>query len=42
MWQKTREITRYDERNEPEPENTGMERHGDIMERLKSQCKCPT
>jgi hypothetical protein len=35
MWQKTREIARYDERDELEQGNTGMKRHGDIMERVK-------
>ena len=35
MWQKTREIARYDERDEPEQGNKGMERHGNIMERSK-------
>ena len=37
MWQieKTREIARYDERDEPEKENKGKERHGDIMEKSK-------
>jgi len=35
MWQKTREIARYDEKDEPEQGNKGMERHGDIMESSK-------
>ena len=37
MWQtqKTREIARYDESDEPEKGNKENERHGDIMERSK-------
>ena len=37
MWQtqKTREIARYDERDEPEKGNKRKERHDDIMERSK-------
>ena len=37
MWQtqKTREIARYDERDEPENGNKGRERHDNIMERSK-------
>jgi len=35
MWQRAKEIARYDERDEPEQGNKGMERHGDIMERSK-------
>ena len=31
----TREIARYDEKDEPEQGSKGMERHDDIMERSK-------
>jgi len=41
MWQKTREIARYDERDEPEQGNKGMERHGDIRKGVKRESKSP-